>query len=178
MNKKHIILIVTGSIAACKAPLLISGLKKENFNITCILTNGGKEFISALTLSSLSGNPTYEELFSLKDETEMGHIKLSREADLILVAPASCNIIAKITHGFADDLASSVLLASNKPIVIAPAMNSMMWENKATKRNIKQLLDDGIKIIGPAQGELACGEMGLGRMEEIDVIIQYVKSII
>lgn len=146
--------------------------------MTAILTKSAEEFITKLTISSLTGRETYSELFSLKDETEMGHIRLSREADLILVAPASCNIIAKMAGGFADDLASSVLLANDKPLVITPAMNILMWKNKAVQRNMKLLENDGIRILGPTSGKLACGEEGFGRMIEPDEIVKYISNIV
>ena len=166
-----ILLIISGSVAAYKACELVRELRKKKHEVTCLLTKGGAEFITPLQLSSLSGTKTYTHLWSEHDADGMEHIHLSREADIILVAPASADIIAKMAHGMADDLATTTLLAANKPIYIAPAMNVEMWKNKATQRNIKQLKDDGIKIISPREGDLACGETGQGRMAEVVEII-------
>lgn len=138
------------------------------------MTSAAKEFVTPLSVASISGNQVYSDVFSLKDESEMGHIRLAREADIILVAPASADIIAKIANGFANDLASTILLAADKPIYITPAMNVKMWENKAVQRNVKLLKDDGITIIGPGKGELACGEEGYGRMVEPEEIVSAV----
>lgn len=169
--QKQILLIITGSIAAYKSLDLIRNLRKKGHSVTTILTKGGKEFVTELSVAALSEAEVYSDIFSLKDETQMGHIKLSRESDLILVAPASADFIAKAANGFADDLASTVLLATNKPVFIAPAMNAMMWQHKAVQRNINTLKNDGVTIIEPASGELACNEFGKGRLAEIDNII-------
>ncbi len=168
--EKQVLLIITGSIAAYKSLELIRMLRKANIKVVGVLTNAGKQFVTELSVAVLSENPVYNDIFSLKDETEMGHIRLSRESDLIVVAPASADIIAKMANGFANDLASSILLATDKPVLIAPAMNVMMWQNKAVIRNIKLLQDDGIKIIGPVSGNLACGEDGPGKMAPIEDI--------
>lgn len=173
---KNILLIITGSIAACKTLTLIRLLKAKKYNVNCILTKAAEQFVTPLSVSILSANPTYNELFSLKDEIEMGHIKLSRETDLILVAPATADILAKMAVGLADDLATTVLLATDKPVMVAPAMNVKMWEHKATQRNIEQLRKDGVIVIGPANGELACGEKGAGRMVEAEEIYQAVEN--
>lgn len=171
MNKqKRILLIVTASIAAYKSLDLIRLLKKAGFDVQCILTKGGAQFVTPLSLASLSGNPVYSDVFSLKDESEMGHIRLSREADLVVVAPATADIIAKLANGLADDLASTVLLATDKQVMVAPAMNVKMWEHSAVQRNIKQIKEDGVTIIGPGKGDLACGEEGEGRMVEPEEI--------
>ena len=169
-KEKQVLLIITGSIAAYKSLDLIRTLRKNGIKVVCVLTEAGKQFVTPLSVASLSGNQVYSDIFSLKDESEMGHIRLSRESDLIVVAPASADIIAKMANGFASDLASTILLATNKPVLIAPAMNVMMWQNKAVSRNIKQLQADGVKIIGPASGNLACGEEGEGRMVEAEEI--------
>ena len=169
-SEKQVLLIISGSIAAYKSCDLIRLLRKAGIKVICVLTNAGKQFITELTLASLSGNAVYSDVFSLKDEAEMGHIRLSRESDLIVVAPASADIIGKMANGLASDLASTILLATDKPVLIAPAMNVMMWQNKAVKRNIKLLEGDGVKIIGPASGELACGEQGEGRMVDVSEI--------
>ena len=166
-----ILLVISGSIAAYKALELIRRLREQDVSVRCILTEGGAQFITPLSVASLSEQPVYTDLFSLKDEVEMGHIRLSREADLIVVAPASADLIAKMAHGYASDLASATLLAANKKILLAPAMNAQMWANPATQRNIAQLVPDGVKLIPPGEGELACGEVGAGRMAEPHAIL-------
>jgi phosphopantothenoylcysteine decarboxylase/phosphopantothenate--cysteine ligase len=176
MQPKKILLIVSASIAAYKSADLISSLKKRGFDITCVLTNAAKEFITPLTLAALSENNVYCDIFSLKDETEMGHIKLSRNADLIVVAPASCDIIAKMNVGLASDLASTILLAADKQVMIAPAMNVKMWECKANRRNVEQLKQDGVMFIGPAEGVLACSEVGYGKMAPVEEIIFAIEN--
>jgi phosphopantothenoylcysteine decarboxylase/phosphopantothenate--cysteine ligase len=135
------------------------------------MTNGAKQFITPLSVASLSQEKVYDALFDLKDEVEMGHIRLSRDADIVLVAPASANIISKVAHGVADDLASTLLLATNKPVLMAPAMNHHMWMHKAVQRNVSQLKEDGIEFIGPASGLMACNEEGEGRMVEVDDLL-------
>ncbi len=173
---KSILLIITGSIAAYKSLEIIRLLKKRGVQVRCILTRGGAEFVTPLSVAALSEHPVYQDIFSLKDEVEMGHIRLSREADCVLVAPASADIVAKMAHGVADDLASCALLAARCPIFVAPAMNAAMWEHKATQRNIKQIEADGVKIIAPAKGDLACGEEGFGRMSEPEAIVKAILS--
>ena len=172
MKKKKILLIITGSIAAYKAIDLIRLLSKKSFDVTCILTKAASEFITPLLASSISGNKTYNELFSIDDELEMGHINLSRQADLIVVAPATADFIAKIANGFADDLASSVVLAANKKIIIAPAMNEKMWSNKSTQKNVAKALEEGISMVEPETDILACGEFGIGKMAAPERICQ------
>jgi phosphopantothenoylcysteine decarboxylase/phosphopantothenate--cysteine ligase len=171
MNKK-ILLIITGSVAAYKAMDLIRLLSKKSFDVTCILTKAASEFITPLLASSISGNKTYNELFSIDDELEMGHINLSRQSDLIVVAPATADFIAKIANGFADDLASSVVLAANKKIIIAPAMNEKMWANKSTQKNVAKALEEGISMVEPETDILACGEFGIGKMAAPEKICQ------
>jgi len=163
---KRVLLIVGGGIAAYKALELIRNLRKRGLALRCILTPAGKEFVTPLALASLSGDKVYEELFSLTDEAEMGHIELSREADLLVVAPATADLLAKMANGSANDLASTALLATDKPILAAPAMNVRMWLHAATQRNLARLKDDGVKFVGPGDGEMACGEYGPGRMAE------------
>jgi phosphopantothenoylcysteine decarboxylase/phosphopantothenate--cysteine ligase len=171
VKNKNILLIISGGIAAYKVLDLIRRMRERGASVRCILTKGGAEFVTPLSIASLSGNPVYQDLFSLKDETEMGHIRLSREADLILVAPASANIMAKMVQGFADDLATTTLLATNKPVFIAPAMNVEMWNDPATQENIRILEKRGARRIGPAAGDMACGEVGEGRlMEPADIL--------
>jgi phosphopantothenoylcysteine decarboxylase / phosphopantothenate---cysteine ligase len=168
--KKRILLIIGGGIAAYKTPELVRDIIKRGGEVTCLLTKAAEQFVTPLTLASLSGNKVYTDLFSLTDEVEMGHIQLSRNADLIVVAPATADFIAKAAHGLANDLASTVLLATDKPVLLAPAMNVRMWHHAATQRNIARLQSDGIHVIGPDEGDMACGEYGLGRMSEPHVI--------
>lgn len=172
LNGKNILLVITGGIAAYKGLELIRLLKKSGAGVRCILTAGGQQFITPLSVASLSGDQCYTDLWSLKDETEMGHIRLSREADLIVVAPASADFLSKIAHGRADDLATTALLAADKDILIAPAMNHRMWTNPATRDNIALLARRGIHAIGPDDGEMACGEYGPGRMADPEMILQ------
>jgi len=176
MNPKSILLIISGSIAAYKALELIRLLRKAEIEVDVILTKGGAQFITPLAVSSLTGRKTYTDLFSLTDEVEMGHIQLSRTHDLVLVAPASADILAKMAAGLADDLATTALLATNKPVIVAPAMNVEMWTHAATQRNIAQLKQDGIRFIEPGSGELACGEVGAGRMAEPAEIVSAILS--
>ena len=163
---KRILLIVGGGIAAYKTPELVRQLVKEGADVKCLLSKSGSEFVTALTLASVSGNRVYQNLFDLTDETEMGHIQLSRNADLVLVAPATADLMAKMAKGFANDLASTALLATDKPVMIAPAMNVRMWLHDATQRNLETLKNDGVAIINPNEGDMACGETGPGRMAE------------
>ncbi len=172
-QNKKILLIITGGIAAYKSLETIRGLIEEGCNVTCVLTKSGSEFVTPLSVESLSGNKVYTDLFNLNDEHEMGHIQLSRSADVILVAPATANIISKIAYGISDDLASTILMATNKPVLLAPAMNVRMWLNNATQRNINTLRSDGVNLIGPDIGSMACGEYGEGRMSEPSEIIKY-----
>ncbi len=176
MKQRSVLLIITGSIAAYKALELIRRLREREVRVTCVMSAAAKEFVTPLSVASLSGEPVYGDLFSLKDETEMGHIRLSREAELIVVAPASADSIAKLAQGLANDLASTILLAADCPVLIAPAMNAKMWTHPATQRNIAQVKADGAEIIPPASGALACGETGEGRMAEPEVIAQAIFS--
>ena len=157
LTGKRILLVVAGGIAAYKSLELIRRLRERGAAVRCILTKGGAEFVTALSLAALSEDKVYTELFSLTDESEMGHIRLSRESDLIVVAPASADLLAKMAHGLADDLASTTLLATDKPVLVAPAMNVMMWANPATQVNIATLRARGIHVVGPGSGDLACG---------------------
>jgi len=175
-NIKKILLVISGGIAAYKSLELIRIFTKNKIKVITILTKGGSKFITPLSISGLSGEKVYDDLFSLKDETEMGHIQLSREVDAIIVAPASANIIARTAHGLANDLASAVILASNKPVYFAPSMNVEMWKNPITQNNIKQLSLNNTKIIGPESGDLACGEEGNGRMSEPEKIFKSIIS--
>lgn len=175
LEGKNILLIISGGIAAYKALELIRLFRRCGANVRSILTAGGAQFITALSVSSLSGQKTYTDLWSLTDETEMGHIRLSREADLIVVAPASADLLAKLAHGLANDLASTTLLASSAPVLIAPAMNPEMWAHPATQANIALLSERGILQIGPESGDMACGETGWGRMSEPVQILETVE---
>ncbi|MFM2200071.1 MAG: bifunctional phosphopantothenoylcysteine decarboxylase/phosphopantothenate--cysteine ligase CoaBC [Pseudomonadota bacterium] len=173
---KKILVIITGSVACYKTLDLIRLLRKKNYQVNCILTKSASEFISALLVSSLSSTPTYHHLFALDDEVKMGHIKLARENDLIVIAPASADFIAKIAHGNADDLASCVVLASEKKIILAPAMNEKMWLNEVTQQNLKKLNEFGIEIIEPENDLLACGEVGIGKMANIEKIFDEIEN--
>ena len=175
---RSILLIITGSVASYKALELIRLLRAENITVTAILTKAGAKFITPLAVSALTGTKTYDELFSLTDEVEMGHIQLSRIADLVLVAPASADILAKMASGIADDLATTALLATDKPVMVVPAMNHRMWSHAATQRNISQLLRDGVHLIAPTEGDMACGEHGVGRMAEPAAIMEVLKQAI
>jgi phosphopantothenoylcysteine decarboxylase/phosphopantothenate--cysteine ligase len=173
---RSVLLIITGSVAAYKSLELIRLLKARGVAVTSILSKGGAKFITPLAVSSLTGTKTYDDLFSLTDEVEMGHIELSRVADVILVAPASANIMAKMAGGIADDLATTALLATNKPVIIAPAMNHKMWHHAATQRNLAQLKKDGVRVIEPTEGDMACGEFGMGRLAEPADIIKALEQ--
>jgi phosphopantothenoylcysteine decarboxylase / phosphopantothenate---cysteine ligase len=175
MNRR-ILLIISGGIAAYKALELIRSLRTEGFSVRCAMTDSAQQFITPLSVAALSEAPVFTELFSLKDEAEMGHIRLSREADLILVCPATANLIARMAAGMADDLATTLLLATDTPVMIAPAMNVRMWTHAATQRNIAQLRADGVSFIGPVDGPMACGEHGPGRMSEVADIVLAVKA--
>jgi phosphopantothenoylcysteine decarboxylase/phosphopantothenate--cysteine ligase len=171
LENRRILLIVAGGIAAVKVPDLIRRLRERGAQVRCILTKGGAQFVTPLTLAALSGDKCYQDLFDLKDEAEMGHIRLSREADIILVAPATADIMAKMVAGLADDLATTALLATDKPVMIAPSMNVMMWTHPATQANLQVLQTRDVRIVGPGAGDLACGEVGNGRMAEVPDII-------
>jgi len=173
---KRILLIIAGGIAAYKTLEVIRRLRDRDIDVRCILTKAGSAFVTPLSVASLSGNKVFMELFSLTDEAEMGHIRLSREADLVVVAPATADLMAKMAQGLADDLASTALLATDKPVLIAPAMNPEMWQHAATLRNVEQLQQDGIQLIGPNAGDMACGETGRGRMAEPDEIVQAIAD--
>jgi len=173
---KHVLLIITGSISAYKSLELIRNLRKHGMRVSVVMTRAATQFITPLSAASISGNPVFSDLFSLDDETQMGHIRLSREADLIVVAPASADSIAKLAQGLADDLASTILLASDKPVMVVPSMNVRMWNHKAVQRNIRTLQADGVIFVGPDAGELACGEEGYGRMSEPRVITEAILA--
>lgn len=165
-KSKHILLIIGGGIAAYKAAELIRLIRKSGMAVRCVLTESGAQFVTPMTLAALSENEVHTTLWSLKDETEMGHIQLSREADLIVICPATANLMAKMAGGIADDLATTLLLATDTPVLAVPAMNVRMWQHAATQRNIAQLRTDGIKVMQPDEGDMACGEFGPGRLPE------------
>lgn len=167
---KRILLVIGGGIAAYKSLLLIRLLKGAGAAVTPVLTRAGAEFVTPLSVSALAGEKVHEALFDLTDEAEMGHIQLSRVADLVVVAPATADLMAKLATGRAEDLASTLLLATDTPVLMAPAMNVRMWEHPATQRNLAQLKADGVRFVGPDAGEMACGEFGPGRMAEPEAI--------
>jgi phosphopantothenoylcysteine decarboxylase/phosphopantothenate--cysteine ligase len=171
-----LLLIVSGGIAAYKALEFVRLASKAGFEVTCVLTKAGAEFVTALSLQALSGNKVFTELFSLTDESEMGHIELSRAADLVVVAPASANILAKMAAGLADDLATTLLLATDKRVMVAPAMNVRMWEHAATVGNMATLVARGVLVVPPDAGPMACGEFGYGRLAEPAVILASVQA--
>lgn len=173
---KHILLIVSGGIAAYKSAELIRLISKAGGTVQVILTDSASHFVSPLTLSTLSGRPALTELFDLTREAEIGHIELSRSADLIVVAPATANLLAKMAQGLADDLASTCLLATDTKILVAPAMNVRMWEAPSTRRNLDLLRADGVQFVGPDAGEMACGEYGPGRMAQPQEIVAAIEA--
>ena len=174
----RILLIVGGGIAAYKAAELIRLLRKAGHEVTPVLTEGGSHFVTPMSLAALAESPVYTSLWDLKDEAEMGHIQLSRAADLVLVAPATADLIARMAAGEANDLATTLLLATDKPVVIAPAMNVRMWQHAATQRNIEQLKADGVTVLEPDEGPMACGEYGPGRLPEPADIYERIKDIL
>jgi phosphopantothenoylcysteine decarboxylase / phosphopantothenate---cysteine ligase len=176
LKGRSVLLIIGGGIAAYKSAELIRLIRKAGGGVRVILTKAGAEFVTPLTLASLSGEKVYDDLFSLTDETEMGHIELSRSADLVVVAPATADLMAKAAHGLANDLASTALLATDKPVLMAPAMNVRMWSHAATQRNLATLRSDGIGLVGPDDGEMACGEYGPGRMAEPAAILGAIEA--
>jgi phosphopantothenoylcysteine decarboxylase/phosphopantothenate--cysteine ligase len=178
VQNKRILLIVGGGIAAYKSLDLVRRLKERGASVRAILTSGGAEFVTPLSLSVLTEEKAFTDLFDLKDEAEIGHIRLSREADLIVVAPATADLLAKMAHGLASDLATAVLLATDKRVLAAPAMNVRMWQHPATLRNMATLRADGILFVGPDEGEMACGEYGPGRMAEPAAILDSIERLL
>jgi len=168
---KRILLIIGGGIAAYKALDLIRRLREQGAAVTPVLTRAGEEFVTPLSVSALAAQKVYRDLFDLTDEAEMGHIELSRAADLVVVAPATADLMAKMAGGLANDLASTLLLATDKRVMIAPSMNVRMWDHPATQRNFAQLQADGVMVVGPGEGPMACGEFGPGRMAEVPDIV-------
>ncbi len=172
----RILLIVGGGIAAYKACELIRALRGAGHEVRCVLTDGGAHFVTAMTLAALSENKVHTTLWDLKDEAEMGHIRLSREADLVVVCPATADLIARMAAGLADDLATTLLLATDKPVLVAPAMNVRMWLHPATQRNVAQLRCDGVTVLEPDEGAMACGEFGPGRLPETSAIVARISA--
>lgn len=176
LAQQRVLLIVAGGVAAYKSLELVRLLRKADIAVRCVLTKGGEQFVTPLSLAALSGDKVYQDLFSLTDESEMGHIELSRDADLLVAAPATAQLMAKAANGLADDLASTVLLATDKPVLMAPAMNVRMWTHPATVRNVERLRADGVWMVGPDEGEMACGEYGPGRMAEPHAIFEAITA--
>jgi phosphopantothenoylcysteine decarboxylase/phosphopantothenate--cysteine ligase len=176
LDGKRILLIVGGGIAAYKSLELVRLIKKAGGAVTVILTRAGEQFVTSLSLAALAGEPVRADLFSLDEEAQMGHIELSRSADLIVVAPATANLMAKAAHGLCDDLASTTLLATDTKVLMAPAMNVRMWEHPATQANLQSLKEDGVLFVGPDEGEMACGEYGPGRMAEPEAILEAIQA--
>ena len=176
LSRARILLIISGGIAAYKSLELIRRLKDRGATVQVVMTSAARQFISPLSAATLSGQPVRDDLFSLTDEAAIGHIELSRAADLIVVAPASANILARMANGLADDMATTVLLATDKRVLAAPAMNVKMWLHPATRRNLERLRDDGVLIVGPDSGPMACGEFGPGRMAEPPAIVEAIEA--
>ena len=175
---KKILLIVSGGIAAYRSLDLIREIKRRGDDVTCVLTKSATKFVQPLSFASLSQNKVYTDLFDIENESKIGHIKLSRDADLIVLAPATANILAKMVHGISDSLATSILLANNKPLLIAPSMNVKMLNNPATIENIKSLKNNGHIFVGPDDGEMACGEVGSGKMSKVEEIYKEISYLI
>ena len=176
MNGKRILLIVGGGIAAYKACELVRLIRKRGGSVRCVLTDGGAQFVTPMTLAALSEQPVHTSLWDLKEEAEMGHIQLSREANLVVVCPATADLLARMAAGVADDLATTLLLATDKPVVAAPAMNVRMWLHPATRRNVERLRADGVTVLEPDEGEMACGEYGPGRLPEVERIAEAIEG--
>jgi len=174
----RVLLIVGGGIAAYKSLELVRLLKKADHSVTPVLTKGGERFVTAMSLGTLAESQVHTSLWELKDEVEIGHIQLSRAADFVLVCPATADLLAKMTAGIADDLATTLLLATDKPVVVAPAMNVRMWLHAATQRNVAHLQADGVRVIDPAEGEMACGEYGPGRLPEPQEIMDQLADLL
>jgi phosphopantothenoylcysteine decarboxylase/phosphopantothenate--cysteine ligase len=173
---KSILLIVGGGIAAYKSCELVRLIRKAGGSVRCVLTKSGAQFVTPMTLAALSEQPVHTSLWDLKDEVEMGHIQLSRQADLVVVCPATADLLAKMASGIADDLATTLLLATDKPVLAVPAMNVRMWQHAATERNVARLRDDGVTLVEPDEGEMACGEFGPGRLPEPDAIVAAISG--
>jgi phosphopantothenoylcysteine decarboxylase/phosphopantothenate--cysteine ligase len=178
MAQKRILLVVGGGIAAYKALDLCRLIRRSGLAVRAVMTKAAGEFVTPLSLGSVTGDKVYGELFSLTDEAEMGHIELSRDADLVVVAPATANLLAKMANGLADDLATTLLLATDKKVLVAPAMNLRMWAHPATRRNVERLKADGVTVVGPTAGSMACGEFGVGRLAEPADILAAIEAML
>jgi phosphopantothenoylcysteine decarboxylase/phosphopantothenate--cysteine ligase len=178
MRSQSVLLVIGGGIAAYKSLELVRRLKERGIATRAIMTKAGCEFVTPLSVSALTGGKAYSDLFNLTDEAEMGHIQLSRSADLVVVAPATADLMAKLANGLANDLASAALLATDKQVLMAPAMNVRMWNHPTTRRNLKTLKNDGVIFVGPNDGEMACGEFGPGRMAEPEEILEAVEAVL
>jgi phosphopantothenoylcysteine decarboxylase / phosphopantothenate---cysteine ligase len=176
ISHARILLIISGGIASYKSLELIRQLRDRRATVQVVMTSAARQFISPLSAATLSGQPVRDDLFSLTDEAAIGHIELSRAADLVVVAPATANILARMAAGLADDLATTLLLATDKPVLVAPAMNVRMWLHPATRRNVHRLRDDGVLLVGPESGPMACGEFGPGRMAEPGAIVDAIEQ--
>lgn len=176
LTSKHILLIIGGGIAAYKSLDLIRKLRERGASVTPVLTRAGGEFVTPLSVSALAGTEVHRDLFDLTKEADMGHIQLSRSADLLVVAPGTADLMAKMAHGRADDLASTLLLATDTPVLVAPSMNVRMWDHPATQRNVATLKTDGVSFVGPNEGDMACGEYGPGRMAEPLEIVAAIEA--
>ena len=175
---KRVLLVITGGIAAFKAIELVRLLRKNDIGVTCVLTDAASQFVTPLSLQAVSENKVFTSLFNLTDESEMGHIQLSRAADLVVVAPATANFLAKMAAGIADDLASTLMLATDKPVLVAPAMNVRMWQHAATQANMATLATRGITVVGPDEGAMACNEFGPGRLSEPPAILAAIQALL
>ncbi|MDQ4420617.1 bifunctional phosphopantothenoylcysteine decarboxylase/phosphopantothenate--cysteine ligase CoaBC [Sphingobium sp. DEHP117] len=178
MTSPRILLIVSGGIAAYKSLELVRLLKRDGIAVRAVLTKAGAEFVTPLSLGALTEDHVYSDMFDLKDEREIGHIQLSRQADLVVICPASADILAKMAAGMADDLATTILLATDKPVFVVPAMNVRMWDHAATRRNIRQLISDGIIVMEPDEGDMACGEWGKGRLPDPEAIAGEIRRLL
>jgi phosphopantothenoylcysteine decarboxylase/phosphopantothenate--cysteine ligase len=178
LQGRSVLLVIGGGIAAFKCLDLIRRLREQGARVVPVMTRAAGEFVTPLSVSALAGEKVFQELFDLDDESEMGHIQLSRAADLVVVAPATADLMAKMAQGIAGDLAATLLLATDKPVLIVPAMNVKMWQHPATQRNLETLRRDGIAVVGPDDGNMACGEMGPGRMAEVPAIVQAVGDVL
>jgi phosphopantothenoylcysteine decarboxylase/phosphopantothenate--cysteine ligase len=178
LQGRSVLLVIGGGIAAFKCLDLIRRLREQGARVVPVMTRAAGEFVTPLSVSALAGEKVFQELFDLDDESEMGHIQLSRAADLVVVAPATADLMAKMAQGIAGDLAATLLLATDKPVLIVPAMNVKMWQHPATQRNLETLRRDGIAVVGPDDGNMACGEVGPGRMAEVPAIVQAVGDVL
>ncbi|MFC1659049.1 flavoprotein [Pseudomonadota bacterium] len=175
---KRVLIIITGGVAIYKAVEVVRLLKKRGYEMNCIMTKSATELIKPLLFTTVSGNPVRTDTFEERSDGKIEHIFATREVDLVLVVPATANIIGKIANGIADDLASTAIMASNKPVIVVPAMNSMMWNSKAFQRNLAQIKKDKVHVIEPKEGAMACGEEGKGRMESPEKIVEYLENLI